>query len=151
VSKKLPRQRGNAPEHEPRREPLTDQSLAHPAQAERKTNATRFERGIILAQEHFEEIHRVAPWTWEVQSRSGSGVYTVNLKHATCSCLDRTPEGEECKHLVASRYIKAKTGVCEGCRQRLRHCELYPVPEDHLTFFEHELLCEECAIGAGIL
>jgi hypothetical protein len=112
---------------------------------------TRFERGITLALEHFEEITRTAPWTWEVPSCSGEHTYTTNLKTSECSCPDRTPEGEECKHLAASRYVKAKTGVCEGCRQRFRHHELYPVGEGNLTFFEDELLCEDCAIGAGIL
>jgi hypothetical protein len=125
---------------------LIDQSLAHPA-----PQTTRFERGITLAQEHFEEITRIAPWIWSVPSETGTGIYAVNLKTSECSCPDRTPEGETDKHVVAARYVKARTGVCEGCRRRFRHSELYPVGEGNLTFFEDELLCEDCAIGAGVL
>jgi hypothetical protein len=108
---------------------------------------TRFERGLALAQERFEEITRVAPWIWSVPSCSGAGVHAVNLKHGTCSCADRTPAGETDKHVTAAKYVKAKTATCSGCSERLRHRDLYEVGES-LTYFEGDLLCPECWGGS---
>jgi hypothetical protein len=121
-------------------------SLAQPA-----PQTTRFERGITLAVERFEEIHRIAPWIWSVPSCSGPGVHAVNLKISECSCPDRTPTGEECKHLSAARYVKARTATCSGCSGRFRHRDMYEVGDDNLTFFEGVLLCRECAGDHGVL
>jgi hypothetical protein len=113
--------------------------------------STRFERGIALAQEHFEEIVRVAPWIWSVPSATGDGVYACNLKTGECSCEDRTPAGEVDKHVVAAKYKKAKTATCIGCGGRFRHRDLYDVGEDSLTFFEGDILCGSCASAHGVL
>ncbi len=121
---------------------MTNRSLAQPAPP-----TTRFERGIALAQEHFEEITRVAPWIWSVPSCSGAGVHAVNLKRGTCSCADRTPAGETDKHVVAAKYVKAKTATCSGCGSRFRHRDLVEVLES-LTYFEGDLLCSECWHGS---
>ncbi len=122
---------------------MTNRSLAHPT--------TRFERGIALAQEHFEEIHRIAPWIWSVPSATGNGVHAANLKTGECSCPARIPEGEADKHVVAARYVKAKTAACVGCGRRFRHRDLYDVGEDNLTFFEGDVLCGGCASAHGVL
>ncbi len=121
---------------------MTNRSLAHPP-------TTRFERGIALAQERFEEITRVAPWIWSVPSCSGASgaVHAVNLKHGTCSCPDRTPAGETDKHVTAAKYVKAKTATCSGCSERFRHRDLLEVQES-LTYFEGDLLCSECWHGS---
>jgi cytidylate kinase len=130
---------------------LIDQSLAHPAHQSTLKLSARLQRGIALGEERFEEIHRIAPWIWEVPSCSGEHTYTVYLKTSCCSCPDRVQEGERCKHETAARYVKARTAKCSGCCKRFRHRELYSVSEDHLTFFEGELLCEECACAHGLL
>lgn len=122
---------------------MTNTTLPHPT--------TRFERGITLAQEHFEEITRKGSYVWEVPSCSGEHTYTVDLKTGECSCPDRVPEDEACKHTHAARYVKAKTAKCSGCAKRFRHRELYEVGEENLTYFSGELLCEECACSAGVL
>ena len=101
---------------------MTNRSLAQLAPP-----TTRFERGITLAQEHFEEITRVAPWIWSVPSATGAGVHAVNLKTGECSCEDRTPADETDKHVVAARYVKAKTATCSGCSRRFRHRDLVEV------------------------
>ncbi len=113
--------------------------------------ATRFERGIALAQEHFEEITRVAPWIWSVPSCSGAGVHAVDLKHGTCTCADRTPTGETDKHVTAAKFVKAKTATCLGCGERFRHRDLLEVGEDNLSFFEGDLVCIGCAGAHGVL
>ncbi len=125
---------------------MTNRSLAQPAPP-----TTRFERGITLAQEHFEEITRVAPWIWSVPSATGVGIHAVNLKTGECSCEDRTPEDETDKHVVAAKYKKAKTGPCAGCGHRFRHRELVKVGEDNLTFFESDLVCGSYAADHGVL
>ncbi len=125
---------------------MTNRSLAQLAPP-----TTCFERGIALAQEHFEEITRVAPWIWSVPSATGAGVHAVNLKTGECSCEDRTPADETDKHVVAARYKKAKMATCSGCSERLRHRDLYEVGGDNLTFFEGDLVCEDCAANHGVL
>jgi hypothetical protein len=126
---------------------LTKQSLAQPAQKP----TTRLQRGIALAEERFEEITREQAWVWIVPSASSEHAYTVDLKHRICSCADRVPEGEQCKHEHAARYVKARTAPCAECARRYRHADLYPVGEDHLTFFEGDLLCEACSCAHGVL
>jgi hypothetical protein len=111
---------------------------------------TRLQRGIALAQERFEEITRVAPGVWSVPSCSGSGVYAVNLKTGECSCPDRTPADEECKHVSAAKYVKAKTATCNGCGERVRHRDLVEAGEESLTFFAGDLVCRECASAHGV-
>jgi hypothetical protein len=114
--------------------------------------STRFVRGIILAQERFEEIERVRPWIWRVPSCSGPGAHFVDLRHGDCSCPDHVPAGEECKHTSAARYVKARTATCSGCGERFRHVDLLEVTDPHhLTFFEGDALCRDCALHHGVL
>lgn len=114
---------------------------------------TRLSRGIALAEGRFEEIQRTAPWVWSVPRCTGPRRHTVDLRDGTCSCPDRVPEGERCKHEHAARYVKAKTATCSGCGERLRHPELLEVTEDHgsLTWFPGDLLCYACALHHGVL
>ncbi len=44
-----------------------------------------------------------------------------------------------------------KLSLCEACSGRFRGLVLHPVPEDHLTFFEGQLLCGECARKHGVI
>jgi len=133
---------------------VTNRSLAQPAHPSTQPKTTRHERGIALGIERFDEIVRVGPWEWEVPSCSaspGDHAYVVNLKTRTCPCPDRTPEGEQDKHVVAARYKKAKTATCIGCGGRFRHRDLFDVGEDSLTFFEGDVLCGGCADAHGVL
>ncbi|MDP8951029.1 MAG: hypothetical protein M3N18_02125 [Actinomycetota bacterium] len=119
---------------------MIDQSLAQPAPPSTLPPlrlSGRLQRGLDLAEERFEEIVRIRPYIWSVPSCSGTGVYVVNLATSECSCPDRPPEGERCKHVSAAAYKKAKTATCSGCRKRFRHRDLYEVNEDHgsLTWF----------------
>jgi hypothetical protein len=131
-----------------------DSALAHPSTSAPQPLrlSARLQRGLALAEEHFEEITRVAPYIWSVPSCSGAGVYVVNLKTSECSCPDRPPAGERCKHLSAAAYKKARTASCSGCRKRFRHRDLHEVREDHgsLTWFPGDLLCEECAAYSDV-
>ena len=114
--------------------------------------ATRFTRGIALGIAKFRRIERTAPWTWEVPSETDvERTYLVDLKAGTCPCADRTPAGEVDKHVVAARYVKAKTANCSGCRRRIRHRDLTEVTEDHesLTWFVGDLLCWSCQHDHG--
>lgn len=130
---------------------MATESLAHPAPQSTLKLSARLQRGIALAEERFEDIVRVALWTWEVPSCSSEHSYTADLKSGSCSCPDRVPEDERCKYVSAAAWVKAKTAKCSGCCKRFRHRDLYSVPEDHLTFFEGELLCRKCALEHGVL
>ena len=125
---------------------MAESRIAHSARSR-----SREERGLDLARERFEEIWRVDRWKWRVPSCSTETVYIVSLKPEFCPCVDFARRGETCKHLFAAWTVKAKTAPCEGCGRRLARWDLIEAPDDHLTFFEGDLLCEECAIGHGVL
>ncbi len=91
----------------------------------------RLQRGIDFAEERFEEITKIAPWTWQVPSCSGDHRYVVDLKHGLCTCPDHPPEGERCKHVSAAAYKKARTATCSGCKNRFRHRELIELGGDN--------------------
>lgn len=116
--------------------------------------STREERGVALAEERFEEIVKVRPWTWSVPSASGNEAYEVNLKHRTCSCPDRTPEGETDKHVVSVLWVKANTSECAGCGERSLHPDLVEVGPEMAAFAhdvrEGEHYCRPCARRAGV-
>jgi hypothetical protein len=130
---------------------LIKESLAQPARQSTLKLSARLQRGIALAEERFEEITRTGPYIWTVPSCTGEHTYTVDLKAKTCSCPDRPPAPERCKHFSAAAYKKAKTAICIGCGGRFRHRDLYDVGEDSLTFFEGDLVCHECACAHGVL
>lgn len=115
---------------------------------------SREQRGVALAQERFEGIERVAPWTWSVPSSTEADKsYVVNLKHEACSCPDTPPKGGVCKHVTAAAYVKARTGVCANCGGRFRGRDLIEVMDSHesLTWFEGDEVCVDCAPGCGLL
>jgi hypothetical protein len=84
--------------------------------AKHRVPETRASRGIRLFRERGDEIVRLPNGTYRVPSCSGEAVYTVDLAHERCSCPDRTPEGESCKHLVAATVFEAK----RSCRRQRR-------------------------------
>ena len=53
-------------------------------------------------------------------------------------------------HLIAATLARAKTFRCEGCGERFRNLYRVEVPEGHLTFFEGDALCRECAHAHGV-
>lgn len=50
----------------------------------------------------------------------------------------------------AKRMVKLLVGGCAACSASGLEHELYPVPEDHLTFFGGDELCGECAQHHGL-
>lgn len=104
----------------------------------------RADRALALYVEHFEEIAlSFRAGVYRVPSCTDAATYTVRLvPEAYCSCPDH--RGGECKHVMAVRVVRKKTSPCSGCGRRFRHRELTEVPEDSLTFFEGDRLCEGC-------
>jgi hypothetical protein len=122
--------------------------IAHPAPPN-----TRELRAVDLAERCFEEIaasHRGGRYTVPASS-GGSYAVTYTARSESCECPDWQIRGATCYHVLAVAVVRAKTGICAGCGRRARHRDLYPVGDDHLTYFEGDQLCEACAIGAGIL
>ncbi len=122
--------------------------IAHP-----RTPNTRELRALALAEEHFDQIaasHRGG--TYAVPSCTGEGFYSVTYtaREESCECKD-WEFGHTCKHVLSVAVVRAKTGICCECGRRFRHRDLYPVGEDHLTYFEGDQLCKCCAMGAGVL
>jgi len=121
--------------------------------ASRAPTSTREQRGLRLARERAGEIWPcgVASDVWRVPSGSDESVYLVDLDVESCSCEDHRRSGKLCKHVFAARVVRAKTAPCDGCGRRFRHRDLYPVGDDHLTFYAGDQLCEECAGAHGVL
>jgi hypothetical protein len=114
--------------------------------------STREQRGLELYRERGAQIRHVRDSVWSVPSCSREGVYLVDLRAGICTCADMPPAGEACKHVMAACIVRAKTSVCAGCGHRFRHRELVEVlEEDHLTFYEGDVVCEACARNHGVL
>jgi hypothetical protein len=99
---------------------------------------------------------------FRVRSRTYPDViYTVNTRMNSCSC----PATVQCWHL---RVCKVRAGSERRERRQMRRrgiliglvpscasCgtsegRLHPVPGDHLTFFEGDELCDDCARDHGV-
>jgi hypothetical protein len=121
--------------------------------AHQRTLDTRELRALDLAGEHFEEIslsHRGGTYT--VPSLHGEHSYdvTYTAREESCSCPD-WQFGHTCYHVLAAAVVRAKTSVCAGCGHRFRHRDMAEVlEEDHLTFYEGDVVCEACARNYGV-
>lgn len=131
-------------------------SAAHTKHRSHKPSARR-ERGIALFRAHPDGIIRTGPHSYRV--RSGSDrltFYTVITRKGLefCDCPDFfercEAEGEFCKHIHAALCFIRCSGECADCKVRLLHRDLYEVGADHLTWFEGDELCGECAFSAGV-
>lgn len=121
-------------------------------------STSRIERGRELYTEHGNEIRfDQAEKVWLVPSQhDATSVYEVTLgrRGEYCECQDfefRHPEGG-CVHIIAATLRKAKTFRCEGCEDRFPNGEMFQIMDDtHLSFFEGDCLCEECAHAHGVI
>ena len=103
----------------------------------------RARRGLRLFRERGGEIV-LYPVTGEfgVPSESEEGVlYVVSLERGTCSCEDRPPKGEFCKHRIAARLkLGARRRLAKARRgtllERFRHGDMDPEQRLELA---HEL------------
>jgi hypothetical protein len=114
----------------------------------------RARRALALYRDHAGEITQVAPWTYAVPSCSGDGLHQVCVRpgHEACTCRDFEHHGAEtpCKHIIAALVWRAKSAECAACKVRRLRRELYEVGPDHLTWYEGDELCHECAGRAGV-
>ncbi|MDP8952726.1 MAG: hypothetical protein M3N18_10920 [Actinomycetota bacterium] len=126
---------------------MDTRSLAQPA-----PTTTRLERGAELYRDHFDRFAYVGDGVYLVPSGSdATSVYEVSLRGGErCECADHEHRGGRCKHILALRIFKARTGTCEGCGERHRRRDMYEVGDDHPTFFEGDDLCGPCASRAGV-
>ncbi len=110
---------------------------------------TRADRALVLYVEHFEEIALgFRAGVYRVPSSTGAATYTVLLlPRPCCSCPDG--RGGECKHVLVVWVVLKHTDPCSGCGRRFRHRELTEVPEDSLTWFPGDRLCQSCIVAHG--
>ncbi len=112
--------------------------------------STRTTRGLALYRDHAAEIVRTGPHRYRVPSCTGSAIYEVDLRSENCSCPDRPPKGETCKHVTAAVVFRAKAGECAVCRVHRPRRELFEAGPEHLAFYEDDLLCKPCARRHGV-
>ena len=55
------------------------------------------------------------------------------------------------KRGTAKALARVLAGGCADCGVSGTDEGLFPVPEDHLTFFSGDELCGGCAVGHGVL
>ncbi len=128
---------------------MTNRSLAQPAPPTTTRKEARADRALYVecAESIALSFNR---GVYRVPSCSGSAVYTVRLVPTPrCSCRDA--RGGECKHIAAVRVVRRTTAPCAGCGRRFFHRELVEAGDGHLTFFEGDALCPECAGAHGVL
>lgn len=117
--------------------------------------STRQERGLQLWRERGgDEIHHVRGTVWAVPSCNGEGLYLVELTTGACTCPDRVPAGETCKHHTAALIAHSKTTTCDGCGSRCPSCELVEVlPDfhDNIRYFDFDRICRPCADRDGVV
>ena len=117
----------------------------------------RHARGCALCRERSADIWQVAPHTYRVPSASDENtVYIVCTRKGFefCPCTDFREWCAEqdilCKHIHAANNWRLKSEECADCKVRLLVWHLHLVGEDHLTFYEDDYLCGECASKAGV-
>lgn len=52
---------------------------------------------------------------------------------------------------LAKTFVRVLAGGCADCGASGLDVGLHPVPNDHLTFFSGDELCEDCAGNHGVL
>lgn len=137
---------------------METQTIAHPTpETKPNTRDAREQRGLDLFREHRDEIWNCGPHTYRVVSASDEQtVYIVYTKPGQefCPCPDFrkrcADQGIFCKHIHAALAWKERSGECADCKVRLLHRDLFEVEEGHLTWFEGDELCGECASSAGV-
>ncbi|MDP8899628.1 MAG: SWIM zinc finger domain-containing protein [Actinomycetota bacterium] len=125
---------------------MTAPSLAHPGHE----TTTRVERAAKLFEEHFERFAYAGGGVYLVPSGTeATSVYEVSLRGGErCECADFEHRGGRCKHIIALRIFKAKTGTCAGCGERHRHEEMVEVPEGHEIHTSRARSCAALAPAA---
>jgi hypothetical protein len=116
---------------------------------------TRLGWAVLLVEEHGEDIEDLGGEIYLVPNSDGTHSYRVDYTNETCNCADADyHSGETCKHVFGvGIYLakrRARSFVCEGCRERTPSREGYEVPADNLTFFEGQRVCEPCAFAHGV-
>ena len=130
---------------------MAAETIAHPA-PQIKVDP-RKDLGDDIFRERKADIWNCGPHTYRVPSGSDQQtVYIVFTREGFefCPCDEHADTGEFCEHIHAAKKWAKRSGQCADCKVRLLHRDLYEVGEDHLTFFEADELCGECAASAGV-
>ncbi|MDP9481362.1 MAG: hypothetical protein M3R38_37810 [Actinomycetota bacterium] len=112
--------------------------------------ACRADRALALYVEHAETIALgFRAGVYRVPSRTEEGkTYAVRLVPSpSCTCPDF--RGGECLHVMAARVAREHAAPCSSCGCRFRHRELEEAPEDSLTWFPGDRLCQSCIVAHG--
>ena len=111
-------------------------------------------RGLALYELHADEIlgSYQGSGRWLVPSGAANGLYEVRVgtrpERNRCECRGFASH-RHCSHVVAAGRVAKKSGVCDGCGERVWHRDLLEVGTDSLTFFEGDVLCRPCARDHG--
>ncbi len=69
----------------------------------------------------------------------------------TCSGTGRAVMFVYASPAKGRRQRRPGRGECAGCGERFEWKKLVEAGDDNLTFFEHDFVCERCAVAHGIL
>ena len=96
-----------------------------------------------------------------LNDRGATYVISPSVWSCSCPAYHRLEGRRPCKHTLAAYVLwraaqpepKARQRTCDGCDQRFSVGEMIELHEDNhdgLTYFDGDLLCGECADGAGV-
>lgn len=132
---------------------MTEKSLARgvPRRAPTREQASRQQRAAEIVAEHAREIAESDRGSIYRVPGSNGTAYVVSLSREVCECADFEHRGEPCKHIRAAAIVNAKCRQCADCGGRFLGRDLSEVEDGHLTWFEGDELCRQCALSWGLL
>jgi hypothetical protein len=137
---------------------LIDTTVAQPAHESTPENIPAYVlRGLGLFELHAGEILASYQGGGKYLVPSGTtanGLYEVRVgtrpERHRCECKGYQSH-KHCSHLIAAERVAKRSGVCDGCGERVWSRDLVEVGDDSLTFFEGDELCRPCARAHGEL
>ncbi len=137
---------------------MIDTTVAHPAHESTPENIPAYVlRGLGLFELHAGEILASYQGGGKYLVPSGTtanGLYEVRVgtrpERHRCECKGYQSH-KHCSHLIAAERVAKRSGVCDGCGERVWSRDLVEVGDDSLTFFEGDELCRPCARAHGEL
>ncbi len=132
---------------------MIEQSLAQPAHPTTPEPAYVL-RGLGLFELHAGDILASYQGAGRFLVPSGTAAVAYEVRVGTrpernrCECRGFASH-KHCSHVVSAGRVSKRSGLCDGCGERVWSRDLFVVGADSLSFFEGDSLCRPCARAYG--